>query len=80
MPLYRIFRHRDLVQRVERNVTTGRIFKTVQPFTILQQIHQCDDRPNIVVSVAEEFAQNIDSHHPETAICFDFKNRQNCLV
>jgi hypothetical protein len=36
--------------------------------------------PNIIIFVAEEFTKDVDGHHPQSGICFNFQDSQNGFV
>lgn len=46
----------------------------------MQLIRSEGDSPDIIVPVTQELAQNVDRHHSETAIRFDFQDRQNRFI
>lgn len=39
-----------------------------------------EDIPNVVVLVAQELAQNVDSHYPQSGVRFNLQDSQHCFV
>lgn len=69
--------HRNhLAQSVESNISAGSVSIENSRQWLTCQI----DEPNVIVPVAEELAQDIDRHHPQTAVCFDLEDSHDSLV
>lgn len=38
------------------------------------------DLPNVIISIAKEFPEDVNSHHAKTAVCLNIKYSQDRLV
>ena len=63
--------HRDhLVERMQRDIS---VIST-------RFCREDEDLPNVIIPVRQELSEDVNSHHPQSAICLNLENSQYGLV